>query len=68
MSEMIGQTLDLNGSEGFTAALDSSRPSMVVAPAPLPPLPPPPLRDVAPLQESGVVGLARVWSPFFDLR
>lgn len=58
---MIRQTLDLKVLEGFTVALDSSRPSTVVTP-------PPPLRDMASLKERGVVGLARVWSPFLDLR
>lgn len=49
------QTLDLALSMGLDGLLDSSKPPSAA----------PPLTDVAPLHESGVVGLARVASPFF---
>lgn len=55
------QTLDLVVSESLrdTGRLDSSEPT---PPAPLEP----PLKEVAPLHESGVVGLP-LWPSFFGL-
>jgi hypothetical protein len=48
------QTLDLEPSVGLAGRLDSSKPSST-----------PPLTEVPPLQESGVVGLALAASAFF---
>ncbi|KAF7814465.1 uncharacterized protein G2W53_028434 [Senna tora] len=49
-------TVNLEVLTVFTERLDSSEPSAAA----------PPLPEVAPLQESGVVGLALVDSPFFS--